>query len=88
MDIKALAQKFFDASNDMDSDGFSGELGGYEIELSREDESDSWYIQVRVSEGGHLYDGWWRGSELQPLETAMEEAIKGSGLLSNFQKPT
>ena len=80
-----LSQAFFDASNDMDTDAYSGEYEGYGIELTREDESDNWYIQVAHPSGGLLYDGWWSNSDREPIGAAMQEAITGSELLTNFQ---
>lgn len=57
------------------------EYEGYEIELEREDEDDQWYIQVRPIEQGHLYDGWWRGSEGESKEAAVREALRGAQIL-------
>ena len=81
MTLDEMVQRFLDACNDIDEDGLTVSHMGYEIELSREDGSDPWYIQVRPHEEGYLYDGWWRGSEGRSIRTALSEAITGSGML-------
>ncbi|UEP42732.1 hypothetical protein [Burkholderia sp. B21-005] len=42
----------------------------------------AWYIQVRHSDGGYLYDGWWENSDASPAD-AVAEAFGGACLLED-----
>ncbi len=55
----------------------------HDIELSRENRGDDWYITVRCDDGCYLYDGWWRDSAGKPQREAVLEAIRGACLRSN-----
>lgn len=62
---------------------FSGEYKGHKIDISRDAENDDWYIIVEcIKTGTYGYDGWWRNSEFENIDAAIEEALKGSKLIS------
>lgn len=56
---------------------FRGRYRNHEIDVERE-EDGRFYISVKASSGGSVYDGWWDGSG--KMEDAISEALKGSCL--------
>ncbi len=73
-----------DADTNKDHEFYSVS-GGYDYNITREGEDDSWYIQVNPSEHGFIYDGWWRDSEDESIENAIKEAIKWAMILIDFK---
>ena len=57
---------------------FEGLHRGHYFDLSRESESDRWYIRVSAPDGCRTYDGWWRDSEGKSVDEAITEACHGS----------
>ncbi|AIO25339.1 hypothetical protein [Burkholderia cepacia] len=60
----------------------SGYWRGHHIWIRRSEQlcDGAWYIQVRHSDGGYLYDGWWGSAQTTP-EEAVAEAFRGACLL-------
>lgn len=57
------------------------ECDGYDYQIERDSNDDDWYIQVRPSDSGYVYDGWWRDSAHRTMEEAVREAIRGACIL-------
>lgn len=53
---------------------------GYYYQIERDDDL-RWYIIVKHPDGGALYDGWWNDSEEKSLAEAVQEAVRGAGLV-------
>lgn len=51
---------------------------GHDIDVSRKNRRDDWYIQVRASNGCFSYDGWWNDSADRTQREAVLEAIRGA----------
>lgn len=59
-------------------DSFSGFYKGYSIEIDRDKDTQTFYIQV-YSDDGYLYDGW-ADDDITSIDDAIQEAIKGADL--------
>ena len=44
---------------------------------------ENWYIQVRTSDGGYVYDGYWPTPRRMEVKDAVDEAFKGAMLLGD-----
>lgn len=66
-----------------DPNHFFGTYKGCEINIDRA-KGEEFYIQVRHTDGGYLYDGWFPDStqaEGIGIDDAIEEALDGAQLL-------
>jgi hypothetical protein len=67
----------------LECDQFLGWYKGTQIAIFYEDDEDQpcWYISVE-NNNGHLYHGYW-GHGDEKIKEVIEEAMSGSGLLSD-----
>lgn len=79
--ISELAQRILAANESNEPLGLYAIVDGYEYNISKESEEETWYIQVCPVGESYIYDGWWSDSEFEPLEDAVKEAIKGAMVL-------
>jgi len=80
--VEVLVSRIIEDADTFNENELSSNSLGYSYNISKED-GDDWYILVCPYEQSYLYEGWWRGSKLEPIENAIKEAIRGAMILED-----
>lgn len=71
--------------HELTDDSFRGKYKDHDIKILRKSDDD-FYIIVWAPDGTYTYDGWWTHNGNDKIINAIEEALKGSCLISDPPK--